>query len=67
MQCPGGQLGWTSIPNSPPGTGTPEVGGFSTAEAIAFLRGLRGIRLAGADVVDVAPAYDGPSQVTSIA
>ena len=50
-----------------PGTGTPEVGGFSTAEAIAFLRALRGIRLAGADVVEVAPAYDGPGQATSIA
>jgi agmatinase len=50
-----------------PGTGTPEVGGFSTAEALAFLRALRGIRLAGADVVEVAPAYDGPGQVTSTA
>jgi agmatinase len=43
-----------------PGTGTPEVGGLSTAEALAFLRGLRGIELAGADVVEVSPAYDGP-------
>ena len=50
-----------------PGTGTPEIGGFSTAEALAFLRSLAGLRLAGADVVEVAPAYDGPGQQTALA
>jgi agmatinase len=50
-----------------PGTGTPEVGGFTTAEALAFLQALRGIKLAGADVVEVSPVYDGPGQVTSVA
>ncbi|HEY2938117.1 MAG TPA: agmatinase [Gaiellaceae bacterium] len=50
-----------------PGTGTPEIAGFSTAEAVAFLRALRGIRLAGCDVVEVAPAYDGPGQQTALA
>ncbi|HET7573466.1 MAG TPA: agmatinase [Gaiellaceae bacterium] len=50
-----------------PGTGTPEVGGFSTAEALAFLRALRGIRLEGADVVEVSPPYDGPGQQTALA
>jgi agmatinase len=50
-----------------PGTGTPEVAGFSTVEALAFLRALRGIRLAGADVVEVSPAYDGPGQPTALA
>ena len=50
-----------------PGTGTPEVGGFSTAEALAFLRALRGIRLAGCDVVEVSPPYDGPGMVTALA
>jgi agmatinase len=50
-----------------PGTGTPEVAGFSTAEAVAFLRSLRGIRLAGCDVVEVSPAYDGPGQPTALA
>jgi agmatinase len=50
-----------------PGTGTPEVAGFSTAEAVAFLRALRGIRLAGADVVEVSPPYDGPGQITALA
>ena len=50
-----------------PGTGTPEIGGFSTAEALAFVRALSGLRLAGADVVEVAPAYDGPGQQTALA
>jgi agmatinase len=50
-----------------PGTGTPEIAGFSTAEALAFLRALRGIRLVAADVVEVSPAYDGPGQVTAVA
>jgi agmatinase len=50
-----------------PGTGTPEIAGFSTAEAVAFLRALRGIKLAGADVVEVSPAYDGAGQPTAVA
>jgi agmatinase len=50
-----------------PGTGTPEVGGFSTAEALAFLRALRGIKLAGCDVVEVSPPYDGPGMQTALA
>jgi agmatinase len=50
-----------------PGTGTPEVGGLSTAEALSFLRALRGVALAGADVVEVSPPYDGPGQPTALA
>ncbi|HEU5278574.1 MAG TPA: agmatinase [Gaiellaceae bacterium] len=50
-----------------PGTGTPEVAGFSTAEAVAFLRSLKGINLVGCDVVEVSPAYDGPGQPTALA
>jgi agmatinase len=50
-----------------PGTGTPEVAGFSTADAVALLRALRGIRLVGCDVVEVAPPYDGPGQPTALA
>jgi agmatinase len=50
-----------------PGTGTPEVGGFSTAEALAFVRALRGIPLVGCDVVEVSPPYDGPGMVTALA
>ena len=50
-----------------PGTGTPEIAGFSTAEAVAFLRALRGIELVGCDVVEVSPPYDGPGQPTALA
>jgi agmatinase len=50
-----------------PGTGTPEIAGFSTAEAVAFLRALRGVRLVGCDVVEVSPSYDGPGQQTALA
>jgi agmatinase len=50
-----------------PGTGTPEIAGFSTAEAVALLRALRGINLVGCDVVEVSPAYDGPGQQTALA
>jgi len=49
-----------------PGTGTPVSGGLSTAQAIAILMGLRGIDLVGADVVEVAPAYDS-AQMTALA
>ena len=48
-----------------PGTGTPEIGGFSTFEAQAMLRGLRGLDLVGADVVEVAPPFD-PSGNTAL-
>ena len=54
-------------PSVAPGTGTPEIAGFTTAEAVAFLRALRGIALAGCDVVEVAPQYDGPGQQTALA
>jgi agmatinase len=50
-----------------PGTGTPEVGGFSTAEALAFVRALGGIELVGCDLVEVSPPYDGPGMVTALA
>jgi guanidinopropionase len=49
-----------------PGTGTPEVGGFTTAEALAMLRALRGIDFIGGDVVEVAPPFD-PSGITALA
>ena len=50
-----------------PGTGTPEIAGFSTAEAVAFVRALRGVKLAACDVVEVSPSYDGPGQTTALA
>jgi agmatinase len=49
-----------------PGTGTPEVGGLSSYEALALVRGLRGLDFAGFDLVEVAPAYDGPGQITAL-
>jgi agmatinase len=49
-----------------PGTGTPEIGGPSTSEALEFVRALHGIALAGCDVVEVAPAYDSPGQPTAL-
>lgn len=48
-----------------PGTGTPEVGGFTTIEAQQILRGLRGIDFWGGDVVEVSPPWD-PSGNTSL-
>ena len=48
-----------------PGTGTPEVGGFSTLEAQLMVRGLRGLTIVGGDVVEVAPPYD-PSGNTAL-
>ena len=54
-------------PAHAPGTGTPEAGGFSTAEALAFVRNLRGVTLVGCDVVEVSPPYDSPGAVTALA
>ncbi|QDJ52241.1 agmatinase [Bordetella hinzii] len=48
-----------------PGTGTPEIGGLSTRETLALLRGLDGLDFVGADVVEVAPPYD-PSGNTAL-
>jgi guanidinopropionase len=47
-----------------PGTGTPEVAGFTNREAIAMLRLLRGLNIAGADMVEVSPPFD-PSGYTA--
>ncbi len=41
-----------------PGTGTPEVGGYSTHEAQRMIRGLQGLNIVGGDVVEVAPPFD---------
>jgi len=41
-----------------PGTGTPEVGGFSSYQMLQLVRGLRGLNLVGFDLVEVNPAYD---------
>ena len=41
-----------------PGTGTPEIGGLTTYEAQRMIRGMRGLNLVGADVVEVSPPFD---------
>jgi guanidinopropionase len=41
-----------------PGTGTPEVGGLTSREAIELVRGLAALPLIGADIVEVSPPYD---------
>jgi agmatinase len=53
-------------PSHAPGTGTPEAGGLTSRELLAMVRALRGVNLVGADVVEVAPAYD-HAQITAIA
>jgi len=41
-----------------PGTGTPEIGGLTTREAQGLIRGLSGLNLVGADIVEVSPPFD---------
>ncbi|MGI5158446.1 agmatinase [Microbispora sp. CA-102843] len=53
-------------PAHAPGTGTPEAGGLTSRELLEILRGLAGADLVGADVVEVAPAYD-HAEITSVA
>ena len=53
-------------PASAPGTGTPEVAGLQPREALAFLRALAGMSVTGFDVVEVAPPYDSPGQITAL-
>lgn len=48
-----------------PGTGTPEVGGFTSYQMLQLVRGLRGLNTVGFDLVEVSPAYD-HGDVTSI-
>ena len=51
-----------------PGTGTPIVGGFTTAEALQILReGLTGLNIVAMDLVEVAPAYDPTGQTQVVA
>lgn len=50
-----------------PGTGTPEPGGWTTRELIRILRGIEGLNLVGADVVEVSPAYQNRGEETALA
>ena len=53
-------------PAHAPGTGTPEVAGMSSRELLGILRGLAGLKIVSADVVEVATAYD-HAEITSLA
>ena len=53
-------------PAHAPGTGTPEVAGMTSRELVNVLRGLAGVKIVSADVVEVAPAYD-HAELTSLA
>jgi agmatinase/guanidinopropionase len=48
-----------------PGTGTPEVGGFTSYQMVQLVRGLQGLNLVGFDLVEVSPPYDA-GDITSI-
>jgi agmatinase/guanidinopropionase len=48
-----------------PGTGTPEVGGFTSYQMLQLVRGLRGLKIVGGDIVEVSPPFDG-QQITAI-
>ncbi len=52
-------------PASAPGTGTPVVGGFNTAQTLEIIRGLADLNIVGYDLVEVAPQYD-PSGITAL-
>ncbi|TFK37912.1 hypothetical protein BDQ12DRAFT_723667 [Crucibulum laeve] len=49
-----------------PATGTPKPGGWTTREVKRIIRGLAGLNFVGADIVEIAPAYD-HSDITGIA
>ena len=53
-------------PAHAPGTGTPEIAGLSSRELVNIIRGLQGLNLVAADIVEVAPAYD-QAEITSLA
>lgn len=53
-------------PAHAPGTGTPEAGGLTSRELLELLRGLKGVNLVGADVVEVSPPFD-HAAVTAVA
>ena len=53
-------------PAHAPGTGTPEAGGLTSRELLATLRSFAQLNLVGADIVEVAPAYD-HAQITGVA
>jgi agmatinase len=71
-ECVGGRPCYVSFdvdfldPACAPGTGTPVVGGFDTHTGLRLVRGLAGLDIVGADVVEVSPPYD-VSEITALA
>lgn len=57
----------TLDPAYAPATGTPETGGWSTRELRTIIRGLKDLNFIGADIVEVAPAYDTNAELTTMA
>lgn len=57
----------TLDPAFAPATGTPETGGWSTRELRTIVRGLEGVNIVAADLVEVAPAYDTNAELTTMA
>ncbi|CDS02893.1 hypothetical protein LRAMOSA00295 [Lichtheimia ramosa] len=72
-ECVGDNYVYLSIdidtldPAYAPATGTPESGGWSSREFRTILRGLEGLNIVGADLVEVSPAYDTNAQITAFA
>jgi agmatinase len=56
----------TIDPGQAPATGTPEPAGWTGRETKRILRGLAGLNFVGADIVEVAPAYDNAGDITGI-
>ncbi|TFY59921.1 hypothetical protein EVJ58_g5471 [Rhodofomes roseus] len=54
-------------PGMAPATGTPEIGGITTREIKKIMQGLAGLKIVGADIVEVAPGYDTQDEITQIA
>ncbi|MEO0939775.1 MAG: agmatinase [Pseudomonadota bacterium] len=52
-------------PSFAPGTGTPEIGGLTTPQALTLIRALRGLNIVGCDLVEVSPPYD-PAGTTAL-
>ncbi|OBT63560.1 hypothetical protein VE03_07049 [Pseudogymnoascus sp. 23342-1-I1] len=50
-----------------PAIGTPESGGWTACELKRYIKGLEGINLVGADVIEVGPPYDSTVETTSVA
>ncbi|MDN8002849.1 agmatinase [Burkholderia multivorans] len=52
-------------PSFAPGTGTPEIGGLSVQQGLEIVRGMKGLNIVGADLVEVSPPYD-PAGTTAL-